>query len=324
MTDAQLLAQLDNKLRLVDDRVTAVACGYSAGLYLYGPGGTGKSYNIRQTLDKHQANYRLFNSRMTAKGLFIAMEKAPDAIHVLEDIERLTGDRDAQGLLRAALWAQPGQPRQVTWTTADAERRFDFAGGVIMLANRPLADLPELQALATRIAVHRLDVSDDEMAAQMRRIAGKGFFRAGFAGAGGVVFDAEGGFAERGPALEAEVCLEICAYVIQESKRARCPLDLRFLDNSCMAYLQWQSGGTHCHWHDLVAARIRQSAIHFRHEVDACSMEERHEQQRELVRQICAETEDAQQRLDLWRELTGRGKPPFTDVRPNWIRESGD
>jgi hypothetical protein len=109
------------------------------------------------------ADYRLFNSRMTAKGLFKALEKAPDAVHVLEDMERLTRDRDAQGVLRSALWAQPGHDRAVTWTTATGgEERFVFRGGVIMIANAPLADLPELRALATRIALVKLDVSDAE------------------------------------------------------------------------------------------------------------------------------------------------------------------
>jgi hypothetical protein len=56
------------------------------------------------------ANYRLFNSRVTAKGLFKALEKAPDAVHVPEDMGRLTKDRDARGVLRSALWAQPGHP----------------------------------------------------------------------------------------------------------------------------------------------------------------------------------------------------------------------
>ena len=37
-----------------------------------------------------------------------------------------------------------------------------FRGGLILISNRPLADMPELRALATRIEVHRLDVTDAE------------------------------------------------------------------------------------------------------------------------------------------------------------------
>jgi hypothetical protein len=167
------LADLDNKFELVRDRVRAVVGNYQTGLYLCGAGGLGKSYNVFKQLEELQADFRVFNSRMTGKGLFRALEKAPHAVHVLEDMERLVNDKDAQGVLRSALWAQPGQDRVVTWVTAEAEARFVFHGGIIMLANRPLSDHPELRALATRIAVHKLEISDAEMAAHMLTASGR-------------------------------------------------------------------------------------------------------------------------------------------------------
>jgi hypothetical protein len=72
---------------------------------------------VLQHLGYLQANYQLYNSRMTGKGLYNALEKAPSAIHVLEDMERITKDPDAQGVLRSAGWSQPGHDRVVTWTT---------------------------------------------------------------------------------------------------------------------------------------------------------------------------------------------------------------
>ena len=47
------------------------------------------------------------------------------------------------GVLRSALWSQADRDRVVTWTTKAGEQRISFRGGV-MLANRPLEDLPEL------------------------------------------------------------------------------------------------------------------------------------------------------------------------------------
>jgi hypothetical protein len=311
ISDPEALTALDRKLRLVDDRVAAVVHGYQTGLYLYGAGGMGKSYGVLGTLRNLSADFRLFNSRMTGKGLFRALERAPAAVHVLEDMERLTGDRDGQGVLRAALWAQPGREREVTWTTGDGESRFSFGGGIIMLANRPLNDLPELRALATRIAVHRLEISDPEMTAQLRRIAQGGFTRTGFANPDQVEFNAEGGFVEKGPTLESPICSEICQYVINECKDANCPLDLRLYDNSCLDYLQWQAGDTHCHWHDLVSTRVRQCAAHFRHQVDHMGIEERKQQQRQIVREICSQIDDPQERLRRWQDVTGASKNTF-------------
>src|SRR5437868_6969407 len=123
--DEEALARLKKKQSLVCDHITAVAKRYKTGLYLYGPGGMGKSYTVLQHLKHLDVTYQLCNSRMTAKGLFETLEKARDAIHVLEDMERLTKDPDAQGVLRSALWAQPGHDRVVTWTTAkDGKQQF--------------------------------------------------------------------------------------------------------------------------------------------------------------------------------------------------------
>jgi hypothetical protein len=290
--DAKALASLDKKLLLVDDRIRAVVHGFSTGLYLCGAGGLGKSYSVLRLLNEEKADFRVFNSRMTGKGLYQALERAPDAIHVLEDMERLTNDRDGQGVLRSALWAQPGRDREVTWTTGQGESRFIFRGAIIMLGNRPLADLPELRALATRIAVLKLEVSEAELRAHMRRIAACGFSR-------------------HNSLMDATTCLEVCNYVIAECRQANCPLDLRLLDNACLDYLQAEMSHAKCHWKDLVANRVRQSAIHFRHEVNLLSREERLEQDRVLCRAICAESADPEERLRLWKERTGRGQATF-------------
>lgn len=111
------LAGLERQFQLVRDHVTAVVKGFKTGLFLYGPGGIGKSHTVLRRLEDLQATYHLFNSRMTAKGLFLVLKHAPDTIHVLEDMERLTKDADAQGVLRMlcgrsrdASDSSPGQP----------------------------------------------------------------------------------------------------------------------------------------------------------------------------------------------------------------------
>src|SRR5262249_40226178 len=157
----------------------------------------------------------------------------------------------------SALWAQPDRERRVTWTTATGREEFLFRGGIILIANRPLAELPELQALATRITVMELDVTNAELAALMRDLASQGY-----------VCDGK-------LALEAEKCQEVCEYVIAECRAAGCQLDLRLLTNSYKDYLLWEGGDAGCAWQDLVAARIREAAHHFQQEVSRLSREER-------------------------------------------------
>jgi hypothetical protein len=163
------LASLEKKLQMVCDFVAAVTHGFKTGFYLYGSGGIGKSFTVLDHLKSLQAPYHLYNSRMTGKALYKALGRAPDVVHVLEDMERLTKDPDAQGVLRSALWAQPGHDRVVAWTTAkEGEERFVFRGGLILISNRRLDDLPELRALATRIEVHRTCDWRDLVAASVR------------------------------------------------------------------------------------------------------------------------------------------------------------
>src|SRR5262245_23684247 len=295
VADPAARASLERKLQLVRDRVAAVVHGYAHGMYIFGSGGLGKSFTVIQHLDALQANYTLFNSRMTAKGLFRALQQAPDAIHVLEDMERLVMDRDAQGVLRSALWAQPGKERVVTWTTgsADGKEQFSFRGGIIVLANRPLADLPELEALATRIILLRLEVTDAELRAQMCDLASQGFQRGGK------------------PALEPLKCREVAAYLIQECRAAGCPLDLRLLHSSYEDYLQWEGDHASCHWQDLVTSRVRETAHHFRHEVTTLPREERKRLRRVIVREILQQTADPDEQLRLYRDRTGMSRADF-------------
>jgi hypothetical protein len=209
-------------------------------------------------------------------------------------MERLVRDRDAQGVLRSALWAQPGHERVVTWTTATGgEERFTFRGGIILLANRPLADLPELRALATRIAVLRLDVSDAELTALIYDIAAGGFRLGGK------------------PALEPAKCEEVADYLVRECRAAGCPLDLRLLHNSYLDYLLWEGDNASCAWQDLVSSRVREVAYHFRHELNTLSQEERRAQRRAVVREILLQTADHSEQLRLYKERTGKSRADF-------------
>jgi hypothetical protein len=289
----EALAALEKKLHLVRDHVTAVARGYKTGLYLYGAGGMGKSYTVLRHLESLDVSYQLVNSRITAKGLFQSLLHAPDAIHVLEDMERVTKDPDAQGVLRSALWAQPGHDRVVTWTTAtDGKQRFVFRGGLILISNRPLADLPELRAMATRIEVHRLDVSDEELAALMRELAGKGYRL-------------------RGVGIGPEECLQVTEYLLKECRKAGCPLDLRLQQKAFQSYLQFAADCSVSHWEDLVGASVREATCHFRHEPNTASPEAKKVKRRNVIRELIAENADAKHQEGEYMLRTGMSRADF-------------
>jgi hypothetical protein len=288
------LATLETKFQVIRDHTTGVVKGFKPGFYLHGPGGVGKSFTVLRQLDYLQACYQLHNSRMTGKGLFQTLEHAPDATHVLEDMERLTRDANAQGVLRSALWAQPGHDRAITWTTAtDGQRRFVFRGGLIMISNRPLADLPELRALATRIEVYRLEVSEAELTALMRHLVSQGYRQ------------------QDKVVLLPQQCLEVTEHLLRECRTAGCPLDLRLQQKSFQTYLQWEMDYSNSHWHDLVAASVREATHHFRHKLNPLSWEARRIQRRNILREIIGQTTDSKEQEQLYKEQTGASHADF-------------
>jgi hypothetical protein len=290
--DQHHLESYESKLQLVRDYTRGVALGYSAGFYLHGAGGISKSFTVLGELERLKANFKLFNSRMSGRGLFDTLQRFPDAIHVLEDMERVVNDRDAQGVLRSATWSQKTkegkQKRVVTWATARGVDSFVFNGGIIMLSNRPLDDLPELRAIQTRISYLELVVSENEVAALMRKVAG-------------------GGFHHGQQAMTPEECLDVCEFLIAESKSLLCHLDMRLLDNSLRDYLQHREGCSASHWKTLVAARLhgRQGEL-----LEATPGRQK-EEDFDVMEAALREQPTVQQAQEVWCRATGKSRATF-------------
>jgi hypothetical protein len=139
--DEMNLASYEGKLTLIRDYVRGVVLRFATGFFLCGNGGISKSHTVLNELEKLGADYKLFNSRMSGRGLFQALAEYPNTTHVLEDMERIVGDKDTQGVLRSALWSQRGEDgklkRVVTWSTARGIESICFTGGIISPAGRP-------------------------------------------------------------------------------------------------------------------------------------------------------------------------------------------
>jgi hypothetical protein len=292
--DQRHLESYEAKLQLVRDYTRGVALGYSAGFYLHGAGGISKSFTVLGELERLGTNFKLFNSRMSGRGLFDTLHQYADAVHVLEDMERVVNDRDAQGVLRSATWSQKTkegkQKRVVTWATARGVDSFVFNGGIIMLNNRPLDDLPELRAIQTRISYLELVVSENEVAALMRKVAGAGFHHGQ-------------------QVMTPEECLTVCEFLVAESKSLLCHLDMRLLDNSFRDYLQHREGCSASHWKTLVAARLhgRQGEL----------LETTPGRQQELeegfavMEAALREQPTVQQAQEVWCRATGKSRATF-------------
>src|SRR5262249_11274217 len=60
--DQRHLADMERRLQVVRDYTVGVVAGFYTGLYVYGPGGTSKSYTILGVLRERHAAYVLHNS----------------------------------------------------------------------------------------------------------------------------------------------------------------------------------------------------------------------------------------------------------------------
>jgi hypothetical protein len=293
--DEQHLAQLEAKLQVVRDRVAGVAKSYDTGLYLHGEGGVGKSFTVLEELRRLGTDFVVFNSHMTGRALFDQLAKFPDSVHLLEDMESLFQDKGAQGILRSALWGQRKEgaigplPRRVTWTTHTIDAEFTFFGGIIIVGNRPIDNVPELRAVKTRIACLHLEVTGPEIRARMRAIASQGYDHAGFR-------------------LDPAVCLNVYEYLIEQSFSLDRPLDVRLLINSYNDRVQWEAGDAACHWQDLVTARLHERPTASSDRIDRESREARKQRERAIVVEILARTQDRQEQLRLWTERTGKSQ----------------
>ena len=288
------IQHVENQFALLEDYVSGVITRHHPGLYIWGDGGIGKSYRVLTFLERRQASFRLHNSRMTAKGLFATLASAPSDIHVLEDMERITNDRDAQGVLRSALWSQPGHDRVITWTTFEGEQRVRFDGGLILIANRPLRELPELSALKTRINVMKLCFSQDQLTSYMRHLAHQGL-----SVEGRIVVDPEDA-----------VC--VTEFVIECCREIDCPLDLRLQMKAYNFFLQFNADVVNHHWRDLIRASISEQACHLREHIDERSPEDRKHERRQVVRSILARGDltFASQLIE-YQKATGFSKADF-------------
>jgi hypothetical protein len=289
--DDRHLRSLDRKLQLVRDRVAGVVRG-QFGLILHGVGGIGKTFTVQRELDRLQARYRLLNTHVTGLSLFNVLEQYPDHIHVLEDVEDILRERAALGVLRSATWPcrkdRGGNPeRVVTWSSRGETREVVFRSGIILISNRPLASLPELEALATRITPVELVVTDPEIAAQMRRVAAIGY-------------------REGDQILGPEECSQVAEFVIAESTRLGQRLNMRLLTHGFADRLQADDHDAGLCWQDLVASRISQQPNIVGQIEPVGIRAQQKAEELSLVRTILAL--EPQVRLRAWQNGTGKSQ----------------
>jgi hypothetical protein len=240
-TDQNQLVEYENQLSKVRDFVRGVAQGWTTGFYLWGDGGISKTWTVLDELERSKMAYITTNSRLTGRGLVDLLSTYPSVVHVFEDMETLLKDKLAAGVLRSACWS--GDKRVVTWRTAHDTTEFTFTGGIIFIMNCPLDDLPELQALKTRIAHLHLSPSTEQIIAKMRSIAAQGYTHV---------------LRGKSMSLSPVQAYGVCEYVVAKCVTLGCKPCLRMLVNAFHDRLQCDAGESSSDWTDMIDSRMKQ------------------------------------------------------------------
>jgi hypothetical protein len=288
------LQELQQRLAVVRDRVRGVARGHYPGFYLFGPAGTGKTYTVRMTLDELNIPYQYHLGHLTPMGLFDLLAQYHDRIIVLDDVAEILANRIALQILLAALGNQPDATgvRLVKYRRQGRDETVRFTGGIIIISNLELHSAPLLEALKSRVHYLRHDPSDEQIAALMREIASKGRAK---------------------PKLSPEECREVAEFVIAESRRVGCRLDIRLLvDKSLPDYAQYRNHNTETHWKDLILATLEQQVMALKYtRGPAATRTAVKADEHQIVRDIVATCSTTHERLAAWREQTQKSERAF-------------
>lgn len=234
----ELLQSFEKKQQLIRDRVASVAHRYHTGAYLVGRPGTSKTHTVLEELAEIDIPWVYKNARMTPMGLFGFIAEHPEHVIVLDDITSLFKNDQAVQILLAALDGKPGEPRVVTYKSADVEQKVLFTGSIIAISNVPLRSDPLARALGSRIVILEHEPTDEEIAAFMRRLALDGF-----------------------EDLTVDECIEVAEFIISETREFTLRLDLRHLTKAFQDYRQHKHGQSITSWRDLVRTSLRKLAI---------------------------------------------------------------
>ena len=237
--------------------------------------------------------YHYHDGHLTPMGLFDLLGEQYDRVIVLDDVSEIFAQKIALQILLAALGNQPDEQgtRVVKYRRhGSKEETVHFEGGIVMISNLEISTGPVLQALKSRVHYLCYQPTDQQIAAMMRAIAAKGW-----------------------RSLSPAECLEVAEFLIAESQRLNCQLDLRLLvDKAFPDYLQHQNGDAETHWKDLIVTTLEAKLIHLQHTEPAkASRQATKGKEQQLVREIMAEYQSREEQIAAWEAITKKSQRAF-------------
>lgn len=282
------MLSVDQRRKLVMNGVESVCKGFSTALFVWGPGGLGKSHVLRECLEgMNGAAWRHHTAHSTPKALFLSLLNDPTAVHLYEDCEKVLKTDLSASILRAACGAPDQRERLITYETNHEKLAFNFRGGIIFATNENLSRTNgPMQAVASRFRPIKWDMTLEERIACILTIAKKDHNRNN-------VF------------MTAKECTKVALDLVEmcTSSSSHVDLDLRlFCEHALPAYAQ-NKENPGMKWQDLLQAKLSGIAI-----TQEMTQAERTQSLRQLAVKIDLEGGTTKEKIAKWKELTELGQ----------------
>lgn len=170
------MTSLEERQALLAHHVRLIARKRSNALLVFGHGGLGKTVCITETLASEGIVPVTASAHLTPLGLYqLLFFHRADEVLLIEDAEGIFNNLVTLGILRASTW---GSPRVVTYVSSQLNgvpSRFEFDSRIILTANTLPKKNAAFQALLSRLDTFHMTATNDEVIAQMRAWARRGF-----------------------------------------------------------------------------------------------------------------------------------------------------
>lgn len=284
------LDKVEERRRILDSSIGAVCSGYNPCLFVWGPAGHGKTYNLIQCLKQHllPGQWRVHHGHTTPKGLFLSLATDPDLVHVFDDCEQLLKTELSAGILRAACGMSESGDRIVTYESRNEKYRVTVTGAIMILSNSDLSrGSGPMQAVASRFRPVKWELSRDELVATILLLAAKGWNM-------------------QGRTATAMECKHVADWLIEATSEKTCqaPLDLRlYTEHAMPSYLWCRDHAPDREWKDSVRSKIEGTA-----KTDTEGQSERTHRLEQVALLINEdETKSHDEKITDWKERTGLG-----------------
>jgi len=168
------------KHQIITKFVSGLEKDLANSLMIIGSAGTGKTETILSSLKelnlKENEHFRYLNNYSSPLEFYHILEKMSELekprILVVDDGEEIINSKRILGILRASLWAGTDNKRIVHWHSTSPKvqsQSFEFTGKVILLLNELNLKNSLVRALISRGFYFRLELSNQEKLALMRK-----------------------------------------------------------------------------------------------------------------------------------------------------------